>query len=72
MRAVKGYVPYSSGLHIFHVYGTEASPSKMVISDGTRMMKFWGGGKNNFALWTNVSGLKKPYQNVKLCVAGFG
>lgn len=44
----------------------------MVISDGTRMMKFWGGDKNNFIPWNNVSEPKKTHQNVKLCVAEFG
>lgn len=48
MRSVKGNVPHISGLHILHICGTKATPSKMVISDGTRMTKFYRGDKNKF------------------------
>lgn len=48
MRTVKGNVPHISGLHILHICGTKATTSKMVISDGTRMTKFYRGDKNKF------------------------
>lgn len=48
MRSVKGNVPHISGLHILHICGTKATTSKMVISDGTRMTKFYRGDKNKF------------------------